>query len=448
MRGMLLIVLAACSVPEVDYVPIERQLVVETRAELGLDVLFVVDDSPSMLDKQMNLITNFPKFVTRLSLLPGGLPDLHLGVVSTDMGTSGSGPKPPAPQIGQVGQGGCMGTGKDGTLTVGSAPVTGRFLSDTKNADGSRLKNYNGTLAAAFAQMAQLGAAGCGFEQTLRAMHRALDTNPMNAGFLRRDALLAIVFLTDEDDCSVADPALFGNDASLGPLQSFRCTRFGVTCTTNGATPDAMNTVGVKGGCTGTGSMLMAELTGFHDFLVGLKDDPRNVVVGGIMGDPDHVEVELRAAGGTPSPAIAHSCSYQNGGGNPEVADPGVRLKAFFDLFPERAAYTTICKPDLSDGLDQIGQLIVRAAGSPCVEAALFDVDPDQPGPQVDCVVEDVVGAQSTPIAACGPVPSSPCWRIEPDTINCPSSDHLKLVVDRAAAPAPGTVTKMRCRLR
>src|SRR5690242_10751748 len=32
-----------------------------------LDLLFVVDDSPSMLDKQTNLANNFPNFIDRLT---------------------------------------------------------------------------------------------------------------------------------------------------------------------------------------------------------------------------------------------------------------------------------------------------------------------------------------------------------------------------------------------
>jgi hypothetical protein len=67
----------------------------------------------------------------------------------------------------------------------------------------------------------------------------ALDGNPANAGFLRPGATLGVIFLTDEDDCSVRSPTLFSPaNAVLGPLESFRCTRFGVTCEDGGGTPD------------------------------------------------------------------------------------------------------------------------------------------------------------------------------------------------------------------
>ena len=50
-----------------------------------LDLLFVIDDSPSMLDKQTNLKASFPAFINELNALPGGLPNVHIGVVTSDL---------------------------------------------------------------------------------------------------------------------------------------------------------------------------------------------------------------------------------------------------------------------------------------------------------------------------------------------------------------------------
>jgi hypothetical protein len=448
-----LICVAACSVPEVQYQGIERQPVIElpVTPNRDLDVLFVIDNSPSMADKQLNLANNFPNFVNQLNQLEGGLPNLHLGVVSTDMGTKGSASPTPAPSIGTIGNGGCGSTGDGGKLTVGtSGSVSGPFVSDIKQADGTRVTNYTGDLSSVFGQMARLGAGGCGFEQPLAAMQAALNNNVSNAGFLRPDALLAVVFLTDEDDCSVKDPALLdANSQTLGALQSFRCTRFGVTCATGGQTTDAMNEIGVKDGCVAsTTTPLLDGVAGFHDFLVGLKADPRHVLVGGIMADPQPVEIELRAqpGGGTAIPALKHSCMYEGVNGL-EVGDPAVRMKSFFDLFPDRSASSTICQPDLSGPLNQIGQLIIRTVGSPCVEVPLADVDVEQPGVQVDCIVEDVLNGVPTVIEPCGPTPGSPCWRLMPDPVVCQAADHLKLIIERSTGPDPATVSRMRCQL-
>src|SRR4051812_28877999 len=69
-----------------------RETVVEVAAtpNRDLDILFMVDDSASMADKQANLANNFPNFISKLQSGPDGLPNLHLGVISSDMGTSAS----------------------------------------------------------------------------------------------------------------------------------------------------------------------------------------------------------------------------------------------------------------------------------------------------------------------------------------------------------------------
>ena len=55
-------------------------------------------------------------------------------------------------------------------------------------------------------------------------MKRALDgSRPENAGFLREGAFLAVVILTDEDDCSVKDPAIFALPATQVGAGDFRC---------------------------------------------------------------------------------------------------------------------------------------------------------------------------------------------------------------------------------
>jgi hypothetical protein len=413
-----------------------------------IDLLFVIDDSPSMLDKQNNLANNFPNFVNVLNTVEGGLPNIHLGVVTTDMGTKASGSPTPGLPIGQLGQGGCAQTGKSGNLTVNGAAVTGTFISDIKQADGSRVKNYTGDLSSTFGMMARAGAGGCGFEQPLAAMKAALNNNPANAGFLRPAALLAVIFLTDEDDCSVTDTTLFGPDSpTLGPLQSFRCTRFGVTCASGGGTADAMNQEGAKDGCAAsTTSTLLDDVRPYHDFLIGLKADPSQVAVSSIMGTTAPFQVELRAppGGGASVPALVHSCTF-NGAAGPEVADPPARMQDFLGLFPDRATASSICQQDLSGGLSLIADLIARSIGSPCVGASLADVDPATAGTQVDCIVEDVVGAAKTTIAECDASETPTCWKLEADPINCTRFEHLKLTVVRAGVPDPATITRMRC---
>ena len=75
------------------------------------------------------------------------------------------------------------------------------------------------TFAADFGCVTAAGTGGCGFEQQLEASLKALtpststtlfiDGTPghgdgMNAGFMRANAALAVLVITDEDDCSIA----------------------------------------------------------------------------------------------------------------------------------------------------------------------------------------------------------------------------------------------------
>ena len=406
----------------------------------NVDILFVIDDSPSMGDKQRNLAQNFPKFIEELKKIPGGLPSVHIGVTTSDLGTRGA-DGVIAPTIGTLNQGGCAGTGKGGILQLYGAPVSGGpFISDiVDDMTGIRTQNYPmGTkLEDVFAQIAKgAGVGGCGFEQHLEAMKVALTkTTTPNANFLRDDAYLAVILIADEDDCSMEHTTLLGDNAALGPRQSFRCTRFGITCDQNGATTDAMNAIGAKGRChPNDGSAYLTKVAEYAKFLKGLKpNDPSKVIVAGITGPQEPVATELRAPdkNSSPIPALAHSCNYTSPIDNKlEVADPAVRLRFFLDQFPGRSTFVPICQADLRDGMQQIGDLLKSVIGDPCIEGALK-------GPPYECSVSTVTNPNApTPTKAlldhCTPdsaaATNKPCWRLAVDNTNC-STTPTKLAI-------------------
>ena len=51
----------------------------------ALDILFMVDNSPGMDPKQTALTQSFSQLIQQAQQIPGGLPDLHIGVISSDM---------------------------------------------------------------------------------------------------------------------------------------------------------------------------------------------------------------------------------------------------------------------------------------------------------------------------------------------------------------------------
>lgn len=339
-----------------------------------LDVLFVIDDSIN-LDMETNLENAFPALLEDLSAIDGDLPNLHVGVTTSDLGTQGYADDVPGPTIGS-GPGSCAGAGKAGRLVTSSMLDDGSFISDIANDDGTRTKNYSDTFAHTFSSIASVGAAGCGFEQPLEAMRLALvDASGPNAGFLRPHARLAVITLQDEDDCSFAHSALLGPDVeTLGPLQSFRCTRFGVTCQFGGSSPDDMVKIGEKAGCTSNdASPYLAPIARYREVLESVKSDPREVMFAAIAGVPTPVTVELRTppGGGPMIAALAHSCSYTAQAGT-EVADPAVRVSDLVTRL-RRGSFQSVCDEDLGPALHAIGAKLRTLLGDSCLPAPLTD---------------------------------------------------------------------------
>jgi len=406
-----------------------------------LDLLFMIDDSPSMSDKQTALLASFPKMMDQLASLDGGLPNVHIGVATSDLGTEGTNGVI-APSIGGTAQGGCSGHGDGGQLPRANATgLTGAFISDVDDGAGGRTRNYTGALRDVFTSMASVGANGCGFEQTLGATQRALDpTNTPNADFIRPLANLAIVILSDEDDCTVSDTtSLLTTDVTvLGPLQSFRCTRYGVTCDDGGTTTDAMNQIGTKSGChANASSPNVAGVQPIVDYVKDLKAEQSQVMVAAIVGNPEPVQVELRAPPGstTPIPALAHSCQYAGTDGSIEVADPAVRIAQFVNAFDDRGTLTSVCDADLSLPLQNIGLRAKQLMGDPCIPLAL--AHPATPS----CVVTD----GTAPMPACDTT-TGDCWQIVPDTFRCAQSpDQLRIEIVRATAPTELRYTHVKC---
>ena len=198
------------------------------------DLLFVVDNSNSMASNQANLARNFAVLISQLVSPPvdpatgrpisPALTDLHVGVISTDLGTAGS--VVPSCANSDIGDDGLLNPIRRGqairshqpwtTAPTGARPA--RCTNDpnqyppflTFNATTTNPTDFRDD----FVCTAYLSIGGCGLEQQLESAYRALVIrNPRaqpgnmdpNAGFVRSDAVLGIVMLTDEDDGSVRD---------------------------------------------------------------------------------------------------------------------------------------------------------------------------------------------------------------------------------------------------
>jgi hypothetical protein len=266
---------------------------IDNRVVDKLDLLFMIDNSMSMADKQQILAKAVPVLLRRLvspsCLDERGMPtgdsadangvcargrpemtpikDIHIGVITSSLGTHGGTE--------------CATAGDE--ATTGRTPDDRAELLPTANpAVRGPLDSWNGSgflawdptsskntppgetsverLIESFTdQVEKAGERGCGYEGSLEAWYRFLidpeppvsvtsakDENgftfnqkgPVNQtilaqrkAFLRHDSLLAIVMLTDENDCSIID-----DDGSVGWVVSSRdwlMHRASAACATN-----------------------------------------------------------------------------------------------------------------------------------------------------------------------------------------------------------------------
>lgn len=392
-----------------------------------LDLLIVVDDSPSMADERAALAANARQFVNVLDNFEGGLPSLHLGVITTDLG--GDGP-------------GCAGRGDAGLLQRAEAcGVDGTFV--RIDGVGGR-NNLSRDLAGTVACMVDVGTDGCEIEQPLAALDAALADDTRNVGFVRPEAQLFVLFITDDDDCSVADPAWWSRlpAGARDRADDFACFADGVVCAEGGDPAAPGPRTGCRPAADGSlrGHQAIARLA---DRLMGLKARPLDVMVAVISGDAGPIEVGKAAdADGRGRPALQPSCSYRaaldRSRSGPQTARPAVRLQAFADLFPNRSTVTSLCDNDLSDALVQLADLLAVNLGNPCIQGVPVDVDEERSGTQPSCQLSWFVDYRGpdqveTPLAPCSAVSGLPCWRPidDPNCTDYPSGISVEVVTDQ-----------------
>jgi len=372
--------------------------VTATGAGQKLDLLFMVDNSSSMTFAQQKLLAEMQSFATALESLPGGLPDLHIAVISSDMGAPGD----VAASIGCT-QGGdqgqfhsepqnrCASTGLDPGAT---------FLSVS---DG--VANFTGPLADVLTCIAPLGASGCGFEHQLASVARALGADgkgpppAANQGFLRADAELAIILLTNEDDCSAPeDTTLYSLNGGmqsqlnpLGPIANYRCNRYGHLCKDPlSGNPDALVMPPQEAPAYATGSPpsitltdcvsddgcsgLLTPVVSFVNGIKALKANPDQIVVGAIVAPPEPYAVTWVQPGNPPPgvtdqlwPQVMHSCGALSGddvnpaGQNADdgsFGDPAVRVAQWVRAFGDNGFVSSICDPTYAGPMQQFASLI------------------------------------------------------------------------------------------
>jgi hypothetical protein len=314
----LMAALAGCeSVPKNAVTKCQQTKVVPS----ATDILFVIDDSGSMQREQDELKTSFDAFIARLANSPAK--DFQIGVTNTSVDwplfTDAS---KTATTVRTAYEAGTPSAGVPypaGALIAMDASTAGKIQYDAaaKRFTGTRILGATSpTLVADFKANAGVGTSGAGKEQGLRAMQLALTervADGTNAGFLRSGARLAVVIVTDEDDCS--DPA--SPPAIVYP-----------------ATGDACHSDAEQ-----------AKLPAVSDFVNALQGpiagEKRDVVVALIAG------VDPRT--GQPVQPVCNTAGY-----------PAKRYLALTGAFGAEAVADDVCLADFSATLERIANLIAQ----------------------------------------------------------------------------------------
>jgi hypothetical protein len=477
-----LIAITACYAPPVATPP--NHVEQETPLRIAgnkVDVLFLIDNSSSMKPMQDELNKRFGDFLQVFEQLAhdGFYTDLHIGVVTSDFGAGSVDAK-----------NGCVPSpgGDHGYLqAIGKSPAPGckapndsPFIHYAYVAGGDDMHNLPAGqgLPQTFTCMASVGAGGCGFEHQLEAVYAALHENyQQNAGFLRPDALLAVVFVTNEDDGS-ADPQSDiynpnsdpGFRAKYGPYDTYRQAHYGIACG-NPLSVLPLSDSGELTDCVPANSNVPLVQLGLEypiDRYVsffkqpaskgGVKSNPADVLLFAIDGPSAPVSVvtikpsspltvyDLCKSGDTGCVArVQHSCI--NKAQNDFFADPAVRLNAVLHEVDPSSVTESICgedptlPPDYTHALNRLG-VKLRERLSGCIAVPLADGNPENLCTVTQDQPDGKGGVISTVVPSCSSG-NFPCWNIAAAPLDrCHGiADGLALSVERNGVSAPSGAT-------
>jgi hypothetical protein len=438
------------------------QAVFEIQRELNrdVDILFVVDSSGGTDALQDKLIAGFATYTSVLKNLPGGLPNIHIGVISSDIG-AGAFDVSDIPTCRHGGDQAIFQSRPRGTTCAnGSLAAGAHFIS---NVNG--MPNYTGSLEDVFGCIAKLGSAGCGFEHPFGSLLRALGADgnggspSENVGFLRENAYLSIVIMTDEDDCSAPinsdlfDPTSRLVTDPLGPLASYRCNEYGHVCGGKRPPRTPGGRVDLTGTCSSAEDGRLLRVADVANALKSLKAVPSKVLVSIIGGPPAPYVVELvpPTLPEDPNrwPAIAHSCMAADG----TDADPGIRLKQLVDAFDGNGVFEEICSDTFVPAFQRIAEQIGKVIGPTCVPVSIkiVDADPATLALEPDCTAIDHTFNDNgtlvdTPVPGCAEVANAaPCWELGPETPVCGTGKPIQFRRASSAGSGSTTVTCKVC---
>ncbi len=436
----LAIVVAACAADDFEALPDCRVSMLAVRWHTQpipmTDLLFVVDDSASMVDEQASLTVQLPTLVS--VLVTGdrdrdGIPefppvqDLHVAVVTTDLGSGGS----DVPSCGSAAGDDALLRTRGNTSSAGCMETYPPFLTFVPGeVEPTRF-------AADLACVGRVGTAGCGIEQPLEAALEALTPSTSalrfaggalghgdreNAGFLRDGSTIVVIALTDEDDCSLADP-----------------TRADRSTWASGADPNV--------GCAADPAALHPIARYVDGFRALRADNPDLVVFGAITGVPPDMVTDTarldydalladermqdRALPGPP-PEPWPACDVPGRG----RALPARRITQVAQRLAPNAVVQSICQEDFSAVLDDAIPRYACADSFGAPWCLPWPPTPDADG-RVLCRLTEVRPASGA-AQHCGASPGRSLLRMSDPSRGEPAGREVCLVTQSPGGTASG----------
>ncbi|MBW1873183.1 MAG: hypothetical protein JRJ19_14025 [Deltaproteobacteria bacterium] len=334
------------------------------------DILFVVDNSGSMVGEQVQLGYSFKAFATELERFFGD--QYHVAVVTTGMESPG------CPNCDAIITQSCMNeTGENGRfqdrvcLNQGTIDnpdytcTTDPVCSKVVTAD-SKSCFFDEALSEG---MALVGINGCGYERGLASMRTALDTlaGSYNAGFLRKDATLVVVVISDEDDCGEVGDATEGM-AAIGGNACYYAAK-GVDPEGNYNDPEGK-------------PYQLTPVEEYYDFLMGLKGNRQGMVkFAAVVGVKDIHDLSTTTIEYTFDSSSNHyrvddACQTQGCTGSFCSAEPGTRYIRLAQMFGigQHGFVDSICQNDFSNAMNKLG-IFSACSDEYFLKDKLLDID-------------------------------------------------------------------------
>jgi hypothetical protein len=409
-----------------------------------VDVLFVIDNSGSMGEEQATLAANVPALIDVLEQ-EHVRANYRIGITTTDNGNEWCPVGSTTPEAGKMVLSSCKSRLQDFLFNNGEvdvqdlacndiclltdaelqiAPTTTDF--DPTPSPRPWLENNLGeknipestSMVDAFRCFGPQGINGCGFESQLESMYLALkraeNTGEAEYGFVRPTAILAVVFLTDETDCSYNKSyseifaedgnRVFWSDPAASYPTSAVCWNAGVTCTGDPSNYDTCEPVNkdVDGneGVSDAEAVLhpMSRYYGLLDGLEAQKQDfnaNQEIIVGLIGGVDSQGTVHYASVAQTDPEyennfGIGPGCMAPPpvGSTDPITAVPPVRERALVDRYSEGNMFS-ICESDYSPALEQIASRIADQIRPACYANCAQDTNPNTATLEPECTVEE-----------------------------------------------------------